>query len=208
MRLDKLNAPTRQRRPDDKMWPFVEDERLTGELEAMREELAALRAEAEQVGVTSAGLEEQLQEAKGRLEITRRAIVDREALLAEKHDQLRKAQLEEALQRRDAAAERLAEGISEVLVELEALEAAEQALSLVEGRPTKLSDQLDNLAETWERLKEAVRRRSDIEFADEIVEAAARSRTPDAMNALPAHLREAARARVQARRRQREERSR
>jgi chromosome segregation ATPase len=183
---------------------LMQSQKLTRELEALKEEQAALRSEVEKVEATSTELEQALDEAKDRLVLTRQAIADREKALAEKHDQLRRAQLEEALQRREEAAARLAEVISQVLVELEAHEAAEQAVSTLEGHPARLREQPDGLAEPWERLKEAVRQRSDIEFADELVEAAARSRMPDAMDALPAHLREAALTRVQARKRERQ----
>ena len=179
----------------------MDSEALNRELQALREKQATLQAEAEQVEATSHGLAQQLDEAKGRLVSMREAIAAHESVLAEKQDQLRKTELEEALHRRDDAGARLAEAISQVLVDLEAHEAAEQAVASLEGHSARVRDQQDGLAESWERLKEAVRQKSDVDFADELVEAAARSRMPDAMDALPAHLREVALARIQARKR-------
>jgi chromosome segregation ATPase len=181
---------------------------LDRELEELTEKLSALRADAAEAEASSTALTEELQEAQGRLVLARRAIEDHEALLARKRDQLRDAEREEARQSREEAAGRFAESISQVLIDLEAYEAAEEALSALERSTPRTSEENDVLAEPWARLKEAVRQRSDSEFADEVVEAAVRSRMPGAINALPVHLQEAARARIQARRREREERNR
>ncbi len=181
---------------------------LDCQLEELTEKLSALRADAAEAEASSTALAEDLQEAQGRLFLARRAIEDHEALLARKRDQLREAEREEAKQRRAEAAGRLAERISQVLIDLEAYEAAEEALSALEPSTPRPREDGDLLAEPWARLKEAVRQRSDSEFADEVVEAAVRSRKPGAINALPVHLQEAARARIQARRREREERHR
>ena len=181
---------------------------LDRELEELTEKLSALRADAAEAEASSTALTEELQEAQGRLVLARRAIEDHEALLARKRDQLRDAEREEARQSREEAAGRFAESISQVLIDLEAYEAAEEALSALERSTPRTSEENDVLAEPWARLKEAVRQRSDSEFADEVVDAAVRSRMPGAINALPVHLQEAARARIQARRREREERNR
>jgi chromosome segregation ATPase len=186
----------------------MEKQTLTRELEELAEKLSALHAEAEEAEATSFALEEEIHQAKARLGLARRAIEDHEARLAEKKDELKKAEREEALQLWDEAAARLADASSKVLVELEAFEAAERAVSALGGHPESAGDDRDVLGAPWTQLKQAVRERIDTEFADEVLEAAVRSRMPDAMNALPAHLREAARARIRARKRERHEEAR
>jgi chromosome segregation ATPase len=186
----------------------MEKQTLTRELEALTEKLSALQAEAEEAAASSSALEEEFNQAQARLGLARRAIEEHEARLAEKQAELKKAEREQALQLRDEAAARLTDASSKVLVELEAFEAAERAVSALEGHPESAGDERDALGEPWTRLKEAVRQRIDTEFADEVLEAAVRSRMPDAMNALPAHLREAARVRIQARKRERHEEAR
>jgi hypothetical protein len=128
----------------------------------------------------------------------RQEISEYERQMAVIEQAVREAELDEARQRYDAAAIQLAEVISSLLTSLTKYEHAEEELSAFEqGR--KLAKP-KALQEHWDELLAVVRARSDEDFADELVEAAARSRMPDAINALPAHLREAARARIQAQR--------
>jgi chromosome segregation ATPase len=176
---------------------------LPQELDALRDHLARVRAEAEEAESVSVTLKQQLEEIEGRVHLTRRAISDYEQAIAEKEQLLAAAAREEAIQRQAEAGARLAESVDRLLTDLAAYEEAEADVTQSEGRAAdSLPPQPEVLRERWDRLKDAVRERSDVEFADELVEAAARSRVPSVIDSLPAHLREAARARVQARRRE------
>jgi len=176
---------------------------LAEELDALRDQLARVRTEAEEAESVSVTLKEQLEEIEGRVHLTRRAISDYEQAIVEKEQLLAEAAREEAVQRQVEAGARLAESIDRLLTDLTAYEEAEAALAQSEGRAAgSLPPQPEVLRAHWDRLKDVVRERSDVEFADELVEAAARSRVPSVIDSLPAHLREAARARVQARRRE------
>jgi chromosome segregation ATPase len=180
---------------------------LIAELDGLKEKLAALRAEAAEAQALSASLEEELHETRGRLHdaqgtvvYAREEIAGCEDLIAETEDRLRAARRQEALDHRESMAVDLAEAISGALSALQAYETAEEAVAAL-GGPSSGHAQPEVLNEQWDLLKEAVRVRSDVQFSDEVVEAAVRSRMPDAIDALPAHLREAARARIQARKR-------
>jgi chromosome segregation ATPase len=176
-------------------------EALTAEVEALKGKLDALRREAEETESASQSLQDQLREAENKLALTQGAIEDYERAIAEKQAELIEAERQKAVVRHAETAARLAETINAVLDGLEAYEAAEKALVAMAGKPETRSLPSDPniVREPWEALKEAVRRRSDIRFEDELVEAAARSRVPSVIDSLPAHLREAARARIQAR---------
>jgi chromosome segregation ATPase len=178
------------------------------QLEALSEKLAGLEREADEATSTSASLKQHLEEAEGRLALKRREINDYERAVAEKEAELREARREESAAHHQEAAGRLAESISQVLVRIEEYEAAAEDLSRLDGSRAASRPALPGvLQEPWEQLKETVQKLTDIQFADELVEAAAQSRMPDAVDALPAHLREAARARIQVRKRARRERA-
>jgi chromosome segregation ATPase len=178
------------------------------QLEALTEKLAGLEREAEEATSTSASLKQHLEEVEGRLALKRQEISDYERAVAEKETQLREARREESAARHQEAAGRLAESISQVLAHIEEYEAAAEDFTRMDGsRAASRPDLPGVLQEPWDQLTETVRKLTDIQFADELVEAAAQSRMPDAVDALPAHLREAARARIQARKRARRERA-
>jgi hypothetical protein len=185
-------------------------EALGADLDALAQQRAALLIQAEEAQAAAASLERELEERKAQLEeVERRVLLIRgeldacDQLMAETQEKLRAAQRQEALDRREEAARRLADLISTVLDELEAYETADQTASRL-ARPGGLP-QPEVLGDSWERLKQAVQERTDTQLDDELIEAAIQSRMPDAINALPPHLREAARARVQARKRTRQE---
>jgi hypothetical protein len=176
----------------------VDSETLRNEIEALEGRLPVLRAEVAEATESSAELEHRLNEAQGRHDLVSRALSDHVELLVAKRQELRELEREEAVRRRDEAVERLAAAVEQLLLAIEAHDAAVKDLSDHDpGREPKPAD--GRLDEAWNRLKDAVRERADADFADERVEAAIRSRTPNAINALPADLRAVARERIQAR---------
>ena len=176
----------------------MKSDKLKEQLARSQEHVSKLEAEARQADSAASALKSTLAEAEGLVARKRQEISEHEHQMALIEQAVREAEHDEAGQRYEAAAIQLAEAISILLTSLTKYEHAEKELSAFEqGRkPAKPKA----LQEQWDELLTLVRARSDEEFADELVEAAARSRMPDAINALPAHLREAARARIQAQR--------
>jgi chromosome segregation ATPase len=179
----------------------MKGEEIREQLAALHESLSTLQQELDEAEEASSQLKEQFEEAEGRLVLKRREVVDYERRISEHEERLREAERNEARERYEEAAVRLADAISLLLLNLEEYETAEGNLSKVEKVSAREKPEV--LRGPWEGLREAVRARSDIEFADEVVNAAARSRMPEVIDALPAHLREVARARIQALRRER-----
>jgi chromosome segregation ATPase len=179
---------------------------VTKELQSLEEKLAALRARMEEEESAFSDLEGQLRELSGQLTLRRREITDFEGLVEDKREELTDAQYRESLRSREEAADRLAAAASQVVAELEAYDRAREAFETLAIRKgadaTDRPDDLDVLGEPWQQLVEAVRERINEQFDDELVEAASRSVQPGAIDALPAHLREAARERARARLRQ------
>jgi chromosome segregation ATPase len=176
---------------------------LKEQLAQSRERLATLQTEADQAASAAASLKQNLAEAEGLVVLKRQEIDDHERQLALAEQAIREAERNEAAQRYEAAAMQLAEAITNLLSSLTLYERAEDEVSAFEPGPRPTKPEV--LQEPWDELLTVVRTRSDEEFADELVEAAARSRMPDVINSLPAHLREAARARIQAQRRARQD---
>lgn len=180
---------------------------IAKELQDLEKKLAAAKTRVEEEQSTFSSLEEELRELRGRLTLTRREVTDFEALLVQKQSELAESEraeaqrvYQEALDTRDQAAGRLAEAATQVLAELEAYDSAREAVAAAQelaGAPD--GQEPEALAESWDQLVDAVRQRINEQFEDELVEAASRSLKPGAIEALPEHLREAARERARAR---------
>jgi DNA repair exonuclease SbcCD ATPase subunit len=181
-------------------------ERLATDLDALVGQLSDLRAEAAKAEELAFELENNLSEAQGRHALAVRAVADHEAMIAAKQKELREAEREEALRDRDEAAERLAATIDQVLGALGEYDAAVTEVSAKYGG-REPQPEGDPIGEAWNRLKEVVRERSDVQFADERIQAAIESRMPDVVDALPADLREVARQRMAAMHRMRQGRT-
>jgi hypothetical protein len=181
----------------------MKSDKLKEQLARSRERLAKLEAEARQADSAAASLKQNLAEAEGLKVLKQQEVAEYGRQVAVTERALREAERDEAAERYEAAAKQLAQAISSVLSSLMQYERVENEISAFE--PGRKPEKPDVLQEPWDELLTVVRTRSDEEFADELVEAAARSRMPDAINSLPAHLREAARVRIQAQRRARQD---
>jgi hypothetical protein len=185
----------------------VASQDVAKELRELEKKLSSARERVEEEQSTFSTLEEELRELRGRLTLTRRDVTDFEALVVQKQAELAESQraealnvYQEAVETRDQAATRLAEAATQVLTELEAYDSAREAVEAAQelaGAPDGQEPEV--LAESWDRLVDAVRQRINEQFEDELVEAASRSLKPGAIEALPEHLREAARERARAR---------
>lgn len=177
---------------------------IVEEFQRLEQRLATLRARAEEEESAYSELEGQVHELSEKLELTRREVGDLNALLMEKRTEFIKAEYDVAFQAREDAAARLAEAISQVLAELDLYAQAQQDLAALQGGPDARDQTEPELATTsWERLVNAVEQRIKELYENELIEAASRSASPGAIRELPEHLREAARARIRARRRSR-----
>ena len=178
---------------------------IVEEFQRLEQRLATLRARAEEEESAYSELEGQVHELSGKLELTRHEVADFNALLIEKRTEFIKAEYDVAFQAREDAAARLAEAISHVLAELDLYAQAQQALAALQGGPDAHDAQAEpELATTsWERLVNAVQQRINEHYENALIETASRDPRPSAIRELPEHLREAARARVRARRRSR-----
>ena len=141
----------------------------------------------------------------GASELTRRAIVDVEEKMEQLREELAAIQLLEqtreslaiAVQERDEAIARAAAGFEaavSLLAEVEAkreavVQAHEQLRSLDPSVARVAPDEPDILHEPWQLLAAAVKAELEEQLESDIVEAAARSHLPSAINALPQHLR-------------------
>lgn len=181
----------------------MKSEELREQIAEARDRRARLEIEADEAASAAASLKNDLAEAEGLVALRRQEIADNDRRIAQIQEAVREAEREEARERYDAAAIQLTEAISALLARLREYELAESELVTL-GNLGKKLEKPDVLREEWEDLVDAVRMRSDAEFADEIVTAAVQSRIPDAIDALPTHLREAARTRLQGRRRARQ----
>jgi chromosome segregation ATPase len=181
----------------------VSSQEIAEELQQLEQKLTALRSRAEEEQSTFSELEEQVQEVSGKLVLTRQEVADLKELLADKRNELAAAAYDDAVQTREGVATRLAEAISQVLAELDVYDRAQQAVTDLQGSADGREAQTEpELAtESWERLVNAVQQRINEQYENELIEAASRSLEPGAIQALPVHLREAARERTRARRR-------
>jgi chromosome segregation ATPase len=174
---------------------------VVSQLEALEEELATLRAHAQEEEWSFIELEGQLRDLGGRLKLTRREVADLEALVTERQAEFAETTYEEALQSRDEAAAGLADAISQMLVELEAYDYAQKAVAAAQSAidSSEEPQEPESLIEPWDKLVAVVRHRINEPFEDELVEAASRTLSSGAIDKLPPHLREAARERTRAR---------
>jgi hypothetical protein len=183
----------------------VTSQEIVEEFQQLEQKLATLRARAEEEESTYSELEGQVHELSEKLVLTRREVADLSRLVMDKRTEFIKAEYDVAFQAREEAAAQLAETISQVLAELDLYDQAQQALATLQGGPAGREAQGEpELATTsWERLINAVQQRINEQYENELIETASRSPSPSAIRELPEHLREAARARVRARRRSR-----
>jgi archaellum component FlaC len=186
----------------------VSTREITGEIEALERELGTLRDQAQEQSSAFQALADQVSELQKTVNRTHDAVADCETRLQQKQAELADVQrvYDEAVRAREESAARLAEASSRVLAELEAFEQASQSLRRLTAElgggthnAATADAEPETLREPWDKLVEAVRQRINERFEDELVEAAARSSMGQAIDQLPEHLREAARARRQAR---------
>jgi proline dehydrogenase len=201
---------------DEAQSPTVKSHAISGRVATLEEELSSLHAQAEDDSSALAALESRVNELQQTLVETKARLSENERRLAEKQAELAQAKRKEAAERyqeafraREDAAGRVAEAAATVLAELEAYDDAtktlRQLIDDIRAAPGEgvtapdLEDDPEGLRETWDRLEERVRQRSNNKLDDELVEAAARSVMGQAIEGLPEHLRELAHARRRAR---------
>ena len=150
-------------------------------------------------------LEERREQIRDESELARRAIADFEQLKERSRQELSslevlegaRATLAEAVEARDEVVARAAGAFESAVALLEEVVAKRAAVVDAHGRLRSLDpsagrfapDEPDLLHEPWQRLVSAVKAELDGELESEMVEAAARSHLPSALNALPEHLR-------------------
>jgi chromosome segregation ATPase len=153
-------------------------------------------------------LEQERAAALGEAEIARRTLSDIDRVMADLREELAALELEEARHALTEAAHGRDKVIAEAAAALETAvrlleeievhraaveEAHERVISLSpSGAPrgrAPAPEEPDILHEPWQRLVAVVRDRLDEELESEVVDAAARSHAPYAINALPEHLR-------------------
>jgi chromosome segregation ATPase len=176
----------------------------------MRVAEATLQQAAERLETTEKRLGELDQEREavvGESEIARRAFTEleqamadlREELVAVEREEARQA-LADAVEERDATIEQTAAALEAALALLEQVDRRRQAVAEASERLVALEprapkgramapEEPDTLHEPWQRLVTVVKDQLDDELETEIIDAAARSNAPYAINALPEHLR-------------------
>ena len=182
---------------------------IVEEFQQLEQKLGTLRTRAEEEESTLSQLEGQVHELSEKRVLTRRAAAELEDLLVQKRAEFIRAEYDVAFQAREQAAARLAEAISQALAEIDIYDRAQQALAALGGGQDAHDAQAEPevVTTSWERLVNAVQQRIIEQHENELVEIASRSLSPAAIRELPEHLRDAARARIRARRRSRFPRS-
>jgi chromosome segregation ATPase len=176
----------------------------------MRVAEATLQQAAERLETTEKRLGELDQEreaAVGESEIARRALTELEQAIADLREELVAVELEEARQaladavaERDATIEQTAAALDTAVALLEQIDRRRRAVTEASERAAALDprspggrivtpEEPDTLHEPWQRLVTLVKDQLDEELESEIIDAAARSNAPYAINALPEHLR-------------------
>jgi DNA repair exonuclease SbcCD ATPase subunit len=196
----------------------VRADELRQEIEALEEENAALQSAEQEEDSAVMALSAELEARRDQLSLKRRALADHQERMEERRAQLDEAMAEEArlalervLQDREEAGKSVAEAAELVLASLDALdalqEAARSAWTTAGSHAKVMGKRLDAptaeeieagpevMRESWERLCDEVRKRTNEEFEGELVAAAARSPMGYAIKDLPAHLQELARQR-------------
>ena len=176
----------------------------------MRVAEATLQQASERLETTEKRLGELDQEREaviGESEIARRALTELEQAIADLREELASVEREEARQaladavaERDATIDQTAAALDTALALLEQVDRRRQAVSEASERLVALEprtprgravgpEEPDTLHEPWQRLITLVKDQLDEELETEIIDAAARSNAPYAINALPEHLR-------------------
>jgi hypothetical protein len=177
---------------------------------------ASLRQAAERLEQAERRLvsvEEERAQILGESALAGRALADFEALVEQSRAELaaieiREARdvLAEAVRARDRVIQSAATALDEAVATLEVIEQHRAAVAEAQRRlrsldpdaPAAPPDEPDLLHEPWQRMIAAVRAEIDEELEADLVDAAARSQNPQAINSLPQHLRELALQRRQA----------
>ena len=182
---------------------------IVEEFQQLEQKLGTLRTRAEEEESTLSQLEGQVHELSEKSVRTRREAAELEDLLVQKRAEFIRAEYDVAFQAREQAAARLAEAISQALAEIDIYDRAQQALATLQAGPAgrEAQGEPEPATTSWERLVNAVQQRITEQHENELVEIASRSMSPAAIRELPEHLRDAARARIRARRRSRFPRS-
>jgi chromosome segregation ATPase len=191
---------------DDEQRDEMKDLEL--QLEALRRDLDEARARADQHEGMLSELDERRAETADRLELSLRQVEQfkvelerKEAELEEARRQAALAEVEEAARRRDEAAHKVAAAITTVIEGLDELDSLREELQRVrsthasDGLLVEVDDEPAEFGDAIDRLVALVRGLLDETLEDELLDAAARSSRPRAIDELPKHLQEAARAR-------------
>jgi chromosome segregation ATPase len=186
----------------------AEAKEIEQQLEALRHDLDEAHARAAHQEGQLSELDERRAEAADRLQLALRQAEEFRAELERKEAQLEEArrqaaiaEVEEAVRRRDETAIHVAAAITQVVDGLEALDGRREELAQAQselastGHRVETPDEPPSFEEAIERLVTVVRAMLDEALEDELLEAAARSSRPRAIDELPPHLQEAARTR-------------
>ena len=181
---------------------------MTMNSELVRRDLTQARERASQHEGMLSELDERRAETADRLEIALHPVdefrVELERQAAELEEARREADLaeiEEAAERRDEAARKVAAALTTVIEGLDELDGLRDDLARVrsthasDGHVVDVAGEPAEFGEAIERLVSLVRGMLDETLEDELLEAAARSSRPRAIDDLPPHLQEAARLR-------------
>ena len=142
-------------------------------------------------------LEEQRAEVLGESELARRALTDFERLSEQSRQELATIDLEAATQERDrivteaaAALEAAVTLLGEIGARRSAVVEAHQRLAALNPEARSPVPEEPNILDgPWQRMVSAVKSQLDEKLEADLVDAAARSYTGQAINALPEHLR-------------------
>ena len=182
-------------------------QQVKSEVQALRAELEAVQARANEYEATLEELGRRKDETAGRLALSQRQTAEFASRL-----EVREAELEEARQRmlyddfldavkgRESAGLDAAAAIEDALASFAAYDRSYDDVAAARAEVGPGYDVTDppepaQLVEAWERLVESVRSKIDEQLEDEVVESAARSFAGYEIEKLPEHLRTAARTR-------------
>jgi DNA repair exonuclease SbcCD ATPase subunit len=181
-------------------------EQLRATLTSLEQELEREQARRREGQEAIVELEHRKAEAAGTVALAERAISELEYRLAEEREELARCErLNEAEQRlaacvreRDAAATEVADAVAQLLTRLdeliaarETVAAADDAVRMLAGRTAvpAAPAEPDALRESWDDLIERIHIELGGEFERDLIEAAARSPSGNAIKDLPSHLR-------------------
>ncbi len=182
----------------------MEREEVVQKLELAETNLRDAVALHEQTQQQLRELEERRESVLGESEQTRRAMADYERLMEQSRNELAAFEVEEtrvalaeAVQLRDAIIAKTGAALDSAVSLLEMIDAQRAAVAEAHQRLRSLDhtvgraapEEPDSLHEPWQRMVAAVKTELDEELESDIVDAAARSNSPSALNALPQHLR-------------------